>query len=274
MVTTFTTRSVFSRFAAAVLFVLCLILPVAPSRAEEKKNAKPTEDDYFKLITIPIPDDIVLECGGLEVLPDGTLAVSTRRGDIYFVENAYSDPPDDLKFTKWATGMHEVMGLAYNKKDGYLYAVQRGEVTRLKDTDNRGRADLYETFCDEWGISGDYHEYPWMSKFDKDGNLWVLLTLTGSFTSDAEFRGWCLRVTPEGKVIPTCSGLRSPAGIGFNEKGECFFTENQGPWNGGCALRYLEPGSFQGHPIGNKWYNLAPNIGPRPKDPESGSRIW
>ena len=96
-----------------------------------------------------------------------------------------------------------------------------------------------------------------MSKFDKDGNLWVMLTLTGSFTSDARFRGWCLRVTPEGKVIPTCSGLRSPAGIVFNDKGEVFCQENQGPWAGGDNFDYLEPGKFEGHPIGNKWYDLA-----------------
>src|SRR5437868_3533629 len=112
--------------AVVLLFVVGLAIPAA-ARAQEKKNAKPTEDDYYKIITIPIPDDIVLECGGLEVLPDGTLVVSTRRGDTYFVENANGDPPDDVKFTKWTTGMHEVMDFASNKKDGYLYAIQRGE---------------------------------------------------------------------------------------------------------------------------------------------------
>ena len=171
-----------------------------------------TESDYYKIITIPIPDSVILECGGFEWMPDGKLAVSTRRGDIYMVENPTAPNVRRIRFTKWATGMHEVMGLAYNKKDGFLYAIQRGEVTRLKDADNRGHATLYETVCDEWGISGDYHEYAFMSKFDNDGNLWVLLTLTGSFTSDARFRGWCLRITPEGKIIPTASGLRSPDG--------------------------------------------------------------
>ena len=155
-----------------------------------------------------------------------------------------------------------VLGLAYNKKDGYLYAIQRGEITRLKDTDGRGHANVYETFCDDWGISGDYHEYPWMTKFDKDGNLWVMLTLTGSFTSDARFRGWCLRVTPEGKIIPTASGLRSPGGHRLQRQGRSLLPENQGPWNGGDDFDYLEPGKFQGHPIGNKWYDLAPNMRP------------
>ena len=245
-----------------------------PAGAKAEHTDKALEAEYYKTIEIPIPADIVLECGALEMLPDGKLAVGTRRGDIYFIEGAFADPPKDVKFTRWATGLHEILGLAYNKKDGYLYACQRPEVTRLKDTDNRGHANVYETFCDEWGISGDYHEYAFMSKFDKNGDLWVTLTLTGSFTSEAPFRGWCVRITPEGKMIPTASGLRSPGGVGFNEKGECFYSENQGPWNGGDALRCIEPGMFQGHPIGNKWYSLAPNMGEQVPDPLSNSRIY
>ena len=256
--------------ALGVLCVLCGFF----SRNALAADEKPREADYYKIIQLPIPADIVLEPGGLEWVPDGKLAVSTRRGDIYFVENPLSPNVKRIRFTKWATGMHEVMGLAYNKNDGYLYAIQRGEITRLKDTDGRGHANVYETFCDDWGISGDYHEYPWMSKFDKDGNLWVMLTLTGSFTSDARFRGWCLRVRPDGTILPTASGLRSPAGIAFNDKGEVFYDDNQGPWQGGDNFNYLEPGKFMGHPVGNRWYDLAPNMGPRPLDPHSPSRIW
>lgn len=260
-------------------FAIGLALPLAAFAAHEgtpppQKFDKSAEAEYYKMIDIPIPQDVVLECGGFDFLPDGRLAVGTRRGDIYLVSGYLDDPPTNVKFTKWASGLHEILGLAYNKKDGYLYAVQRPEVTRLKDTDGRGHANVYETFCDDWGLSGDYHEYAFMSKFDKEGDLWVTLTLTGSFTSEAPLRGWCVRINPEGKMIPTCSGLRSPGGIGFNEKGEAFYAENQGPWNGADALRNLEIGSFQGHPIGNKWYSLAPNMGEQVPDPTSGSRIY
>ena len=174
----------------------------------------------------------------------------------------------------FAQGLHEVLGLAY--RDGSLYATQRGEVTRLTDVNKDGTADLFETVTDGWGIDGDYHEYAFGSKFDKEGNLWVTLCLTGSFSSKNKYRGWCLRVTPDGKVIPTCSGLRSPGGVGFNVDGECFYTDNQGPWNGTCGLKWLKKGSFQGHPGGNGWYEepaVKLAMGKRPKDPVSGSRI-
>ena len=38
-------------------------------------------------------------------------------------------------------------------------------------------------------------------------------------------------------------------------------------------LKWLRPGSFQGHPDGNKWYARAPNMGPKPLEPKSGSRF-
>ena len=110
------------------------------------------------------------------------------------------------------------------------------------------------------------------SKFDAEGNIWVVLCLTGSFSSEVPFRGWAVRVTPDGRTIPTTSGIRSPGGIGFGCDGSVLYTDNQGPWNGSCALKELRPGEFVGHPGGFKWYDLAPGMGPRPEEPKSGSR--
>lgn len=248
-----------------------LLLVVHPLAAQSPKKP-PTEDDYYKLLKYQIPEGVVLEAGGIEFMPDGRMAVSSRRGEIWMVENPLApDPAKQSKFSRFAHGLHEVLGLAY--KDGWLYATQRGELTRLKDTDGDGKADLFETVNDSWAINGDYHEYAFGSRFDKQGNLWIVLCLTGSFTSDNPFRGWCLRITPDGKMIPTCSGIRSPGGIGMNADGDMFYTDNQGPWNGTCHLKHLVPGGFVGHPGGFRWYDLAKNMGPKPKTPQSNSRL-
>ncbi|MBM3821339.1 MAG: hypothetical protein FJ404_00350 [Verrucomicrobia bacterium] len=248
-----------------------------PSHAAETAPAPasseplPKEEDFYRIVTLPIPPGITLEAGAMAFLQNGQLAVSTRRGEIYRVNGAMQEDPGKMKFHLFASGLHEVLGLA--EKDGWLYCAQRGEITRIKDLDQDGRADRFETVSDNWGLTGDYHEYAFGSKFDTEGYLWVVLCLTGSFTSDAPFRGWCLRVAPDGKTIPTASGLRSPGGIGANHLGEMFYTENQGPWNGACTLKHLVPGDFMGHPSGNTWYSLAPEMGPKPPTPASGGRL-
>jgi glucose/arabinose dehydrogenase len=249
---------------------VCLLL--ALSTAALAQPPAPTEDDYYKLIRFPMNEIVVLEAGAMEMLPGNKLAVATRRGDIYLVDQPFAEEPEELSPLPYASGLHEVLGLAW--KDGWLYCVQRCEVTRIKDDDGDGRADTFETVSDGWEINGDYHEYAFGSKFDREGNLWITLCLTGSFTSEVKFRGWCLRITPDGKAIPTTSGLRSPGGVGMNAAGDMFYTDNQGPWNGTCALKWLKPGAFVGHPGGNKWYDLCtPVMGAKPAEPLSGSRM-
>ena len=240
--------------------LVCAVLAASPLL----HAADPRESDYYRITTFETPKDTALEVGSIELLPSGKLALGTRRGEIWTVANAGGDP-SQVQYTLFASGQHEVLGLAY--KDGWLYETNRYEVARLKDEDGDGRADIFETVNDQWGLTGDYHEYTFGSRFDKAGDLWLVLCLTGSYNSDAPFRGWALRIKPDGTMVPTCSGIRSPGGIGFDADGEVYYTDNQGPWHGSSTLQPLVPGSFQGHPAGNVWYDKAPNMGPRPLDP-------
>jgi hypothetical protein len=253
---------------------------------------KAAEAEYYRIVTLPIPEGVALEAGALQWMGNGRLAASTRQGDIYFIDNTLEDPPAHLKFTQFASGLHEVLGLT--TKDGWIYATQRAEETRMKDLDGDGRADVFETVGDPWGINGNYHEYAFGSKFDKDGNLWIVLCLTGSFTSESPYRGWCFRLTPDGKWLPTCSGIRSPGGIGTNADGVMFYTDNQGTWNGADGLKELRPGYFMGSPVSLKWFDEVVETGgknsqkldnkaihdaiaaagiKKPEEPVSGSRI-
>ena len=254
--------------AVKYLRIFLVLLPFASTAFAQDA---PNEDDYYQITEIPIPESVYLEAGGIEIMSDDSIAVSSRRGDIYTVGNVTSNPLGETKWTKYAGGLHEVLGLA--KKGDALFATQRGEVTKLTDEDGDGRADLLKTVSDAWGINGDYHEYAFGSRFDKDGNIWVVLCLTGSFTGDSPYRGWCFRVDEKGNAVPTCSGIRSPGGIGMNAEGDVFYTDNQGPWNGTCGLKWLRPGAFMGNPSGNKFYENTDVIGKRPAEPKSGSRM-
>lgn len=247
--------------------IVCGMMARGIVRAEDAK-----EEDFYRITTLETPTEHVLEAGAFNAMRDGRLAVATRRGDIWMIDKPLAGQVTAAHFKRFAHGLHEPLGLA--ERDGWLYVTQRSDVSRCKDTDNDGEADVFEVVGDGWEISGDYHEYAFGSKFDKQGHIWVVLCLTGSMTSEVPFRGWCLRVTPEGRTVPTTYGLRSPGGIGFNAEGDVFYTDNQGPWNGTCALKQLVPGKFVGHPGGNKWARQASEFqGKETVTPKSDSRM-
>ncbi len=220
---------------------------------------------------IPLPKGEVMEIGSIALMPGEKVAVGTRRGDVWICEGAYDDDLSQVKWTKFATGLHEPFGMDF--QDDSLYLTQRPELTRLRDMDKDGVADLYETVTQDWGINGDYHEYAFGSTPDREGNRWVLLCLTGSSGAGSDFRGWCMRVTPDGQTIPTAYGIRSPGGIGFNKEGDAFYTDNQGLWNGSSSLKWLKLGSFQGNPAGNKFFKKQKTLTGKPVAPNDESRV-
>lgn len=264
----------------APLLMLMLACTAAFGQTKVRKQNLSTDDlgemvpnereaEYYRITDIPMPSGAVMEAGSMLALPDGRVVIGTRRGEIYFGSNMDATPPAP-QWKLFATGLTEVFGLAM--RDGVLYATQQAELTRVLDTDGDGRADRFETVSDAWAWGGE-HEFNFGSPgFDKDGAIWTVHGLTGSYTSERPFRGWAMRHFLDGRSEPMCSGLRSPGGIMFNSAGDVFYMESQGPWNGACSIKHLKPHGFMGHPIGNSWYDHAPNMGPRPAEPTNGDK--
>src|SRR5688500_1199154 len=146
-------------FSLRVFYIAVTFLFLHFSSASQEAAS---EEDFFRIMKVSSPEGTLLEVGGLCTLPNGDLAVTTRRGDIYIVENPTSQRPH---FRKFASGLHEVLGIAY--KNGALYCVQRGELTKLMDTNMDGKADVFETVY-AWPITGNYHEYSFGRKIAPD----------------------------------------------------------------------------------------------------------
>lgn len=230
--------------------ILCCLM--AMSAFGQKKNT-PTEGDFYEIKTLPIPKEIYLEVGGLATMPDGRLAVSTRRGEIWILENPYQQENHQVSYHRFASGMHEILGLAYH--NGAFYCSQRGELTKVSDQNRDGVADLYEPIY-QFELSGNYHEYTYGPVFDKNGDMWVSLNLAWIGFGEGKFskwRGWFVKITKDGKMEPFAGGLRSPAGYSFNTEGDLFYGENQGDWVGSGRVTQLSKGDFAGNPGGLKW---------------------
>lgn len=257
-------------FIAAICASLLLRVPASAEPLGDEWGTAEREAEYYTITEIEVPEPYDIEAGCFETLPDGRIAIGTRRGDIFFVEGLSDEYPRPT-YHRFAAGLDELLGLSLGK-DGALYATHATELTRITDTNSDGRADRFDTVNDSWGF-GHYHEFAMGSKPDAEGNIWITLGLSESYHSKALFRGWALKITPNGEAIPVCSGLRSPLGVGDNGHGAMIYAESQGPWNGACSLKHLKPGGFMGHPISYNWYPFAPNMGPTPVGPDSPSRM-
>jgi cytochrome c551/c552 len=237
---------------------ICMITALLALMISVQAQESAKEEDFFKIMRVSSPEGTLLEVGGLCTLPNGDLAVTTRRGDIYIVENPTSRSPH---FRKFASGLHEVLGVVY--KNGALYCVQRGELTKLIDKNMDGKADVYETIY-SWPLSGNYHEYSFGPKIAPDGSFFVTLNL--GFPDDwwhpksmVPWRGWALRIQEDGTMEPWAAGLRSPCGISMID-GELYYTDNQGDWVASGSIMPLNKGTFAGHPASLVWDTAANSL--------------
>ncbi|MEL7163476.1 MAG: auracyanin family protein, partial [Bacteroidota bacterium] len=222
------------------LFLLCLTtLSVVAQQ----------ESDYYEISPVTIPEDIKLEVGGMDFMPDGRLAVCTRRGEVWLID----DLEDEATYARFARGLHEPLGLTVN--DGKIYVAQRGEVTELEDTNGDGKADRFATVY-ELPVMGNYHEYHYGPLFRPDGTMMTTLNVgwSGGGVSESKWRGWMMQYDPKKqKLTPFAAGLRSPAGFGTNAEGELFVAENQGDWIGSGRITHLRKGDFAGHRASLGW---------------------
>lgn len=216
-----------------------------------------SQADYYAVDYLTPPAGEVLEVGGLGFRSDGTLVVSTRRGQVWLIENALEADPADARFRLFAEGLWEGLGLTVI--DDSIYVIQRGELSRLVDLDGDERCDRIDTLADDWGLSGNYHEFTYGLPVDDAGNFYISLNV--SFfspewwhgKSTVPWRGWVMKIDPSGNVTPFASGLRSPCGLGFNTAGDLFATDNQGDWMPASPIFHVEEGGFYGHPASLAW---------------------
>lgn len=242
----------FKRHVIRLLFVGML----AGIGVETSLSAAPpsnSESSSYRITTMPLPEGQSVEGGAIAFRPDRKLLLATRRGDLWLISNPLSDDLKKITWKKFATGLHEPLGLTV-VPDG-VYVAQRPELSLLRDTDHDDVADEFVTVNDRFAVSGDYHEFLYGPARDAAGNLF--LTLNVGFgkgaPSSAMYRGCVVRISPQGELTPWAWGLRSPNGVGFSPQGRLFYTDNQGEWIPVCKLQEVRQGEFYAHRASLKW---------------------
>ncbi|MCH2208690.1 MAG: hypothetical protein MK132_22865 [Lentisphaerales bacterium] len=130
----------------------------------------------FKYEEIPVPQNVDSQVGGLATLPNGNIVACFHRGEVLIY---------DVKAKTWsrfAEGLHEPLGIVALSNSAVMI-MQRPELTLIKDTDGDGEADIYKTFYDDFGMTGNYHEFAFGPVQDKKGNFYISLNVASNGAS-------------------------------------------------------------------------------------------
>jgi len=260
-----------------ILFALTLFA-AAPKAAPADAWA-----EAMPITKVETPAKLDDQVGGMTFLDDGRLAVAFHRGEVFIREK-------DGTWNQFAEGLHEPLGIIQDGKNA-LIVMQRPELTRLEDTTGKGKANVYRTLWDGFGMSGNYHEFAFGPARGPDGALYVALNLAsagdgvfkeirgtwseigkanreqmtagkgfkgalaGRMYSRVPYRGCVMRIPNDGKGPAElyATGFRSPDGIGFDADGRLMVNDNQGDWRGSSPLHFVTKGSFNGHPASLVW---------------------
>ncbi|KAF0175413.1 MAG: hypothetical protein FD161_3308 [Limisphaerales bacterium] len=181
---------------------------------------------------------------GMDFMPNGDLAFCTARGEV-FIRSEPANSPGTNIYRHFARGLMEPAGLRV--LSGEIFVAQKCELTRLRDTDGDGEADLFECVSQAWGFTGGARQFATGPVADKEGRLHVFLDGRGA-RWEVPFRGWDARFSRGGKDFEGwANGFLSPGGA-LAVNGDVFVTDNAGPWVPAAKLIHVQESKFQGHP--------------------------
>ena len=132
-----------------------------PVVTQGRMNASSTPDGAYVTDVLTSPEknqwNRRVRFGGLDFFSDGNrAALSTWDGDVWIVSGLKNENLKDLKWTRFASGGFETLGLKI--VDDVIYTSGRDQITRYHDPNKDGEADYYESFNNENTSSQEVQE--------------------------------------------------------------------------------------------------------------------
>ncbi len=198
-----------------------------------------------------IPAAMEFDVMGMDFTTNRELAIATRKGEVWIIETPESDEVTP-RMRLFARGLIQPGGLRVI--DGVIYAMQGGELTRLRDTDQDGAADFQENLTQRWGFNGDHRAVAIGPAVDAEGFLYAFLG-GNRCRWDAPFRGWSVRTDINGDEFEGIgAGFASPTGFAeLGAKRDIFVAANRNDWHLAARLDHLRLGRFYGSPASTPW---------------------
>jgi hypothetical protein len=237
----------------------------------------PDREPYvIDTLTVPYenPFKALMFLSGLDVMPDGSLAVCTAHGDVWLVRGVDASLRH-LTWQRFATGLYQPLGLKV--VDGKSHVLERGQLTRLHDLNGDGEADYYECVNNDWHTGRGEHSFDACLETDPAGNFYFfkggdIETPTG---------GCLLRTSKDGSTTEIfATGFRQPVGLSVGPDGTVTGADQEGNWMPATRIDQYHKGGFYGdmrthhRPTPPTIYDPPLCWLPRRADNSAGGQVW
>ncbi len=243
----------------------------------QTKLERGPDDGPFALDTLTIPYDnpykALFFCTGLDFLPDGRIAMCTCHGDVWLV--AVDEKADKVTWKRFATGLYHPLGLKV--VDGKVHVLERGQLTRLHDSNADDEADFYESVNADWHLGGGEHSYDTSLETDPDGNFYFIKT----GDTDTPTGGCLIKVGKDGATSEVfATGFRHAIGLGASPAGVITGADQEGNWMPATRIDVYKKGGFYGdmrahhRDVPPTTYDPPLCWLPREVDNSAGGQVW
>jgi len=193
---------------------------------------------------------------GLAWMVDGTLAVSSLKGEVWLAKDRDGDKAPET-WRLFSDNLSTPYGLAIPPgTTGTIDVITKSALVRLTDHNRDDLVDRCQVLASGWGHTDDYHDWAVGLIRNAAGDYYVALPCEQDNRSEAaaHLRGKLLRIAPpeesrqgaRWEIEEVCGGLRFPMGLALNRQQEIFASDNQGNFNPFNELNHLLPGKRYG----------------------------
>ncbi|MBI4606216.1 MAG: hypothetical protein HY721_29975 [Planctomycetes bacterium] len=214
--------------------------PISPEERREPPAARPG----YRAVELRDPAaGLVMPCALAARPSDGKLFVASMKMGLVHRVDA-SGPGGEARLAEHAGPFQEPYGMVHRGDD--LYVLHRRNITRLRDPDGDGRAEVVErVFTWPQGLVSSY-DWAYGLVPEPDGSFLFGLAPWANRTQRGA--GSALRLRPDGSVADVAFGFRNPVGWCLGPDGGLCITDNQGEWVAANRLCRVRPGRFYGFP--------------------------
>ncbi len=186
---------------------------------------------------------------GIDFLDDGDQAVvSTIDGEVWRLEGL-TQAEGTIKWHRIATGLFQPLGIKYH--EGNVYVGCRDQIVILRDLNDDGETDFYESFNSDHQVTEHFHEFAMGLQTDEAGNFYYAKSGRHARTSLVPQHGTLIKVSPDGSSSEIiANGFRAANGVLLNPDGSFIVTDQEGYWNPMNRINWVEEGGFYGNMYG------------------------